>query len=60
MPLAEGPKKQLLFARIAKPSEPWRPLCSSALHIYIHEGCDKIFFRAIESLLALFFSLLLL
>jgi hypothetical protein len=43
-PYAEGPKKHLPFARIAKISELWGPLCSGVLYIY--EGCEKIFFRA--------------
>jgi hypothetical protein len=43
IPFAEGLKKHLPFTRIAKPSEPWGPLCSGVLYIYIYEGCDKIF-----------------
>jgi hypothetical protein len=35
-PLAKGPKKHLPLARITKPSGPWGPLCSSALHTHTH------------------------
>jgi hypothetical protein len=44
--LAEVPKKHLPFARIANRSEPWDPLLSGALSIYI-EACAMNIFRAI-------------
>jgi hypothetical protein len=34
-PFAKGPKKHIPFARIVKPSEPWGPLCSGVLCIYM-------------------------
>jgi hypothetical protein len=35
-PFAEGPKKHLPFARIAKLSGLWGPLCSGILYIYTY------------------------
>jgi hypothetical protein len=45
-PLADGPKKQLPFARIANHSHPWDPPSCGALSVYIETYVVSIF-RAI-------------
>jgi hypothetical protein len=47
MPLAEGPKKHLPFARIARHSVLWGPSFSGALRIYMRVCVENIF-RAIK------------
>jgi hypothetical protein len=46
-PLAEGPKKHLLFARIARRFVLWGPSFSGALCIYMR-FCVENIFRAIK------------
>jgi hypothetical protein len=46
-PLAEGPKKYLPFARIARHSVLWDPSLSGVLRIYTRVCIENIF-RAIE------------
>jgi hypothetical protein len=41
-PLAEGPKKHLPFARIAKVNDKWGPSICNALGIYIETHNDNI------------------